>query len=305
MHRIAIVVVAAVVLAAGSCATKSDGVRDAAESPNGASNGAYTQSELPFKLHDAANTIAVSADGNLAAIETAYNGEPNRLMLMRSGADSPTQFRVRTNSQYLTLGDEDVIYLSPSDGIVASLKHDSDAGQELPFGLDPEMDSIKGLTTDRSRNVYALVERDFKYRVLMLKPGAKTAEGLPFGEVEDVDLMATTSDGAVVLITSPLGKLTTMTLDPGAAKPTVVDAPGTYDFDFVPLAIGPDHSLYFFDDGSAAGKAPLVTVLDKHFTTKEQIPVAVTQGGKHKLAVDGNGNLYLTDDNRIFRLAKS
>lgn len=260
----------------------------------------YIQTELPMRLQLAPPIIAINGAGDLAAVEPGYSGGPGRVLLLESGAQSTSAFRVRVTSDALALSDDDTVVYE-TEGVVYSVGMDAAEGEELDFGIDADAESIESVGVDGAGNIYALVYKSFTYRVLKSAPDTAKPVELPFGELEGVEKMTVTTAGDVILLGSLPDAVSVVTLMHDAKAP--VTSTVTTEFTPTDMAMGPDNSLYLLD-GESGPDRPQILVFDRNSEPAQSISFSATLNGNHELAVRDDGTVYVTDSNRVFQLTR-
>lgn len=273
------------------------------ESEPTASAGGFTTTELPFALLDTATAIAVNGTGDVVVVENGNNGNPGRILLLESDAPAPIQFRSRIVSTDIALSDDGTLYYL-ADNEVMTTSREAVAGEAMAIGIDPDTDDIEHIGADGAGNVYLHVSQGLPERIVRVAPGVATSEELPIDATEEsVDAFTVTPDGTVRVLQDSGDGTRVVSVGPTETASTTADV--EKGSDFYPSLISSDNSLIYVNDGQGWDEPAGIVLAHQNPFKVESLAVPITQNGEHLVALGADGSIYVTDDNRVFRLAKA
>lgn len=278
--------------------------------------GGYAQTELPLTPYSTVVGIAVDDDGDLyvADIGTgAYlrrgtysvsNDNKGRVLLLTNGAESQTVLFADLGAiTAMTLGpDGDVIVGELRAPDVLRLKEGTSKPEVLPFDLDT-FDNAEHLAVNAKGDVFAFYDTDIQ----VVRDGSSEPTSVDNPSTFDDFLVAQTNGGDIYVMSRSFNGFVLEKLEPTGGKTSRTKLSGLSDP--VAATFRDNGEMYVVDLGHSDRGGLRVARFDKEGMNKdvtspsELIPFAGTLNGLHDIAVSAAGDIYVTDDNRVFRLS--
>ena len=273
------------------------------------SAGGYKQTELPLTAYSTVSGIAVDGDGDLYVADIGsgaylrrgtYSGsydKKGRILALKEGADTQTELfaDLGTISAMTFAPNGDIIAGELSKPAVLRLKEGASTPEVLPFDLST-FDNADHLAVNANGDVFAFYDDGIK----VVRAGASKPESVDNPSVFDDYLVGQAPNGDIYVLYRSFDELTITKLEGDKTSRTKLSGLS----DPVAMAFRDNGEMYVVDLGHSDRGGLRVAKFDKDATSpSELIPFTGTLNGVHDIAVSSSGDIYVTDDNRVFELS--
>jgi hypothetical protein len=280
---------------------------------NNASPGSDAQTELPITPYSTVSGLAVDDDGVLyiADIGTgAYlrrsgysgsNDKNGRILQLKEGADTQTELfaELGTISAMTLAANGDVIAGELGKPAVLRLKEGASKPEVLPFDLDT-FDNAEHLAVNANGDIFTFYDNDIK----VIRNGSSEPTSVDSPSSFDDFLVGQTNEGDIYVLTSSFDDFVIEKLEGEKSADTKSRTKLSGLSDPVAMAFRDNGEMYVVDLGHGDRGGLRVAKFDKDATAPSELfPFTATLNGVHNIAVSSAGDIYVTDDSRVFELS--